>query len=85
MKLGFEIGLPVNETQFSKTPITKNDNFSRKLMLILVNIDGNCIEKTGTLNTSYIVTQKKLSSRLKPINLGYCNGGTSYVWVQTKS
>ena len=53
MKLGFEIGLPVNETQFSKTTITKNDNFSRKLMLILVNIDGNCTEKTGTLNTSY--------------------------------
>ena len=56
MELEFKIGLPVNETQFSKTTITKNDNFSRKLMLILVNIDGNCIEKTGTLNTSYIVT-----------------------------
>ena len=53
MELEFKIGLPVNETQFSKTTITKNDNFSRKLMLILVNIDRKCTEKTGTLNTSY--------------------------------
>ena len=26
-ELAFEIGLPVNETQFSKTTITKNDFF----------------------------------------------------------
>ena len=41
IKLTFEVGLPVNETQFSKTKITKNDTFSHMLMLMLVNIDGN--------------------------------------------
>ena len=41
IELVFEIGLPVNETQFSKTTITKNNIFLRKLMLILVNINGN--------------------------------------------
>ena len=37
IKLAFEIGLPVNEAQFSK-PVTKNDSFF--VMLILVNING---------------------------------------------
>ena len=27
IELTFELGLPVNETQFSKTTVTKNDNF----------------------------------------------------------
>ena len=39
IELGFKIGLPINETQFSKTII--NHFFSHKLMLILVNINGN--------------------------------------------
>ena len=26
--------------------------------------------------------RKNLGSKWKPINLGYCNGGTCYVWVQ---
>ena len=30
--LAFEIDLPVNETKFSKTTITKNDTFSLKLI-----------------------------------------------------
>ena len=38
IKLAFEIGLPVNEAQFSKPTVTKNDSFL--LMLILVNING---------------------------------------------
>ena len=33
-ELGFEIGLPANETQFSKT-VTKKDFFSDKLLLML--------------------------------------------------
>ena len=37
IELGFEIGLPVNETQFSNTTITKNDISSHKLMLININ------------------------------------------------
>ena len=39
IELVFEIGLPVNETHFSK--IRKNGTFSHNLMLILVNINGN--------------------------------------------
>ena len=34
MELGFEIGLPVNVTQFSKSAKTKSDTF-----LALVNVD----------------------------------------------
>ena len=40
IELGFKIGLPINETQFSKT-IINSTFFSHKLMLILVNINGN--------------------------------------------
>ena len=52
-ELGFEIGIPVNETHFSKTI------FSRKLMLILVNINGNrhrqkrCVFQNYNMNTNY--------------------------------
>ena len=28
--------------------------------------------------------EKKLGSKQRSINLGYCNGGTLYVWVQKK-
>ena len=42
IELVFEIGLPANETQFSKTAITKYYTFfSHKLMLMLVNINVN--------------------------------------------
>ena len=42
IELVFVIGLPANETQFSKTAITKYYTFfSHKLMLMLVNINGN--------------------------------------------
>ena len=42
IELVFEVGLPANETQFSKAAITKYYTFfSHKLMLMLVNINGN--------------------------------------------
>ena len=41
IELGFEISLPINETQFSKEAITKNDIFLLNLMLILVNTNRN--------------------------------------------
>ena len=56
IKLAFEMGLPINETQFSKTTITKNDTFfSHKLMLILVNINGNQHKhkQNANMNTIY--------------------------------
>ena len=40
IELAFEIGFSASETKFFKTTI-KNDTFSHKLMLILVNINGN--------------------------------------------
>lgn len=40
IKVTFEIGLPVNKTQFSKTAITKSNTFFHKL-IILININGN--------------------------------------------
>ena len=40
IKLRFEIGLPLNETQFLKRKTKKKLFFSHKLMFILVNING---------------------------------------------
>ena len=48
IELGFEISLPVNETQFSKEAITKNDIFLLNLMLILVILIETSTERTGT-------------------------------------
>ena len=39
IELGFKIGLPINETIFENN--NKQHFFSHKLMLILVNINGN--------------------------------------------
>ena len=45
IELAFEIGLPVNKTQFSKT-VTKNDTFFHKLVM-LVNIMKTGTDRTG--------------------------------------
>ena len=47
IELAFEIGLPVNKTQFSKTIITKNNTFSHKLMLLLVITNKTATGRTG--------------------------------------
>ena len=45
--MAFVVGLPVNETQFSKTTILKNETFSHESMIILVNVNGTDKDRTG--------------------------------------
>ena len=58
-KLAFEIGIPVNEIQFSKTTIRKKILFSHKLMIISININRNqhrqnrCVLYNYNINTNY--------------------------------
>ena len=50
-----------------------------KLLLHFVYYDNQLIKMN-----KYVNKEKKLPSERKSINLGYRNGETHYVWVQTK-